>query len=158
MITKLFTVAGKQIWQLLIYRKLALFDYTTSKKHYGTVYLLHGWGDNQTAWVKGGGVNTIINDLETKGTIDSYIYVMPYALKSYYVNYYTDKYNYMDMFASELVPYIDSLYRTKAEANYRAVVGYSMGGYGVINAAGAGYMAPLFYLINILKSLISLYH
>ena len=182
MITKLFTVAGKQIWQLLIYRKLALFvacfstiilvscdktkpldnlpifnryaenvtfyskilnrdvtfalyfpdDYTTSKKHYGTVYLLHGWGDNQTAWVKGGGVNTIINDLETKGTIDSYIYVMPYALKSYYVNYYTDKYNYMDMFASELVPYIDSLYRTKAEANYRAVVGYSMGGYGAI--------------------------
>ncbi len=107
-------------------------DYNTSKADYGTVYLLHGWGDNQTAWVAGGQVNTIINDLETKGMIDSYIYVMPYALKSYYVNYYTSKFNYMDMFANELVPYIDSLYRTKADATHRAVVGYSMGGYGAL--------------------------
>ena len=107
-------------------------DYNTSKADYGTVYLLHGWGDNQTAWVAGGQVNTIINDLETKGMIDSYIYVMPYALKSYYVNYYTNKFNYMDMFANELVPYIDSLYRTKADATHRAVVGYSMGGYGAL--------------------------
>ena len=54
-------------------------DYTTSQARYGTVYLLHGWGDNQTAWIKGGKVHTIINDLETKGTIDPYIYVMPNA-------------------------------------------------------------------------------
>jgi enterochelin esterase-like enzyme len=181
-ITKLFTIKAKQIWQLLLNTKLALFglcfsavifvgcdktkphdnppifnryaenvtffskilnrdvtfalyfpdDYTITQKRYGTVYLLHGWGDDQTAWVKGGNVNAIINDLEAKGAIDSYIYVMPYALKSYYVNYYTDKYNYMDMFANELVPYIDSLYRTKAKANYRVVVGYSMGGYGAM--------------------------
>jgi len=107
-------------------------DYNTSKADYGTVYLLHGWGDNQTAWVAGGQVNTIINDLEAKGIIDSYIYVMPYALKSYYVNYYTNKFNYMDMFVDELVPYIDSLYRTKPDATHRAVAGYSMGGYGAL--------------------------
>lgn len=107
-------------------------DYTTSQARYGTVYLLHGWGDNQTAWIKGGKVHTIINDLETKGTIDPYIYVMPNALKSYYVNYANGKFDYMDMLVNELVPYVDSLYRTKSDANHRAVVGYSMGGYGAV--------------------------
>jgi enterochelin esterase family protein len=43
-------------------------------------------------------------------------------------NEYAYDYEFMDMFVSELVPWIDTQYRTMPEAEYRAVAGVSLGG------------------------------
>ncbi len=46
---------------------------------------------------------------------------MPAAYRTYYVNDYKDTFSYEDMFIQELVPYIDSLFRTKKPA---AIIGH----------------------------------
>lgn len=100
---------------------------------YSVVYLLHGYGDDNNSW---NGqymrVSSIINSLESSGSISPMIYVMPQGFKTYYVNRYTGSYNYMDMFTEELVPYIDKTLRTIPDKGHRAVIGYSMGGYGAM--------------------------
>jgi enterochelin esterase-like enzyme len=60
------------------------------------------------------------------------IFVMPAGFNSYYVNRYNGSMLYMDFFTKELVPHIDSVYRTIKDKEHRAVMGYSMGGYGAI--------------------------
>jgi len=101
-------------------------------ERYATVYLLHGYGGNETDWIKDGEIDHIINDLENDGLIEPMIYVMPEGDNSYYVNKYDGTSDYMRMFTDELVPLIDSHYRTKNDKNQRAVVGFSMGGYGAL--------------------------
>ena len=102
-------------------------------ERYGVVYLLHGYGDDNNSWndqyLR---VSSIINSLEADGSVSPMIYVMPQGFKTYYVNRYSGTYNYMDMFTEELVPYIDKTLRTIPDKKHRAVVGYSMGGYGAM--------------------------
>lgn len=107
-------------------------DYNKENKSYPTVYLLHGFGDNETSWMNGGKIDRIIKSMEENGEIEPMIYIMPQGYNSYYVNRYNGTLNYMDMFVEELVPMIDSLYRTTKKPEQRAVVGYSMGGYGAL--------------------------
>jgi enterochelin esterase-like enzyme len=109
-------------------------NYTRDKAEtYGVVYLLHGYGDNNNSWNDQYlQVTSSINALEDTGTISPMIYVMPQGFKSYYVDKFDGTFNYMKMFVDELVPYIDKLYRTKADKEHRAVVGYSMGGFGAM--------------------------
>jgi len=100
---------------------------------YSVVYLLHGYGDDNNSWNDESlDVTGVIMMLEKAGRISPMIYVLPQGFNSYYVNRYTGRYNYMDMFIKELVPHIDSVYRTKADREHRAVVGYSMGGFGAM--------------------------
>ena len=104
---------------------------TTSR--YGVVYLLHGLGDDNNSWndvyLR---VSSLINEMEDAGNISKMIYVMPQGFRTYYVNRHTGTYDYMDMFVQELVPHIDKTLRTVADREHRAVVGYSMGGYGAM--------------------------
>lgn len=104
-----------------------------STSRYDVVYLLHGYGDDNNSWNdEWMRVSSIINYLESEGSIEPMIYVMPQGFNTYYVNRYNGQYNYMDMFASELVPAIDKTLRTKPDREHRAVIGYSMGGYGAL--------------------------
>lgn len=99
-------------------------------KRYPVVYMCHGYGDNNKSWNdKWLKVEEKVNSLEAEG-LEPMIYVFPNAFKSYYVNRYTGKFNYMDMFIEELIPYIDKTYRTIPDREHRATVGYSMGGFG----------------------------
>lgn len=109
-------------------------DYTTATdKRYGVVYLLHGYGDNHGSWNDQWlHITTLIDSKEAAGEISPMIYVMPQGFNSYYVNRYDGSFDYMDMFAEELVPYIDRTYRTRADRSSRAVAGYSMGGFGAM--------------------------
>ena len=101
-------------------------------RHYPVVYMLHGYGDNHNSWNgKYLHANTKIQSLEGKG-LSEMIYVFPEGFTSYYCNYYNGKYNYMDMFVNEFVPYIDRTFRTLADREHRALTGYSMGGFGAM--------------------------
>ena len=105
-------------------------EYDKTKNTYPVVYLLHGYGDNENSWLKGGNIRTYADRAVANGTSEPVILVMPQGNNTYYVNRYNGDYNYMDMITSELVPLIDEKYRTKKDKRYRAVMGYSMGGYG----------------------------
>jgi S-formylglutathione hydrolase FrmB len=104
--------------------------YDESEESYPVVYLLHGFGDDETAWVKNGGIQFYV-DKHIAETVPM-IYVMPQAFNSYYIDKYNGNFPYMDMFVEELVPEIDSRFRTKKDKSQRAVMGYSMGGYGAL--------------------------
>lgn len=105
-------------------------DYDKSKDPFPVVYLLHGFGDNETAWYKDGLIQFYSDrDADTNGPM---IFVMPEAFNTYYVNRYNGSYPMMDALVTELVPAIDSLFRTIPDAQHRAVMGYSMGGYGAV--------------------------
>jgi S-formylglutathione hydrolase FrmB len=103
-------------------------EYDSLHTNYPVVYLLHGYGDDETAWYKYG----LIEYYSDANASIPMIYVMPQGYNSYYVNKYNGNSPYMDMFVNELVPKIDSLFRTVKNSQQRAVMGFSMGGYGAL--------------------------
>lgn len=102
-------------------------------KTYPVVYMVHGLGDNHNSWNgKYLTANSKIKALESSGQISEMIYVFPEGFSTYYCNYYTGNYRYMDMFIDELVPFIDASFRTIPDREHRSIVGYSMGGFGAM--------------------------
>lgn len=110
-------------------------DYYTSNRRYPVVYLLHGYGDNETGWIQAGGADRIVEDGVKAGELPPMIIVMPDGGATFYVNDYLSKVRYEDMFVQEFIPYIDSSYRTRAKREYRGISGLSMGGFGALTLA-----------------------
>ena len=111
-------------------------SYVSDKdRRYPVVYMLHGYGDDNNSW-NGNWLhgNDKIIALEEQGLSDM-IYVFPQGFTTYYCNFYTGAFNYMDMFIEELIPYIDATYRTIADRQHRSITGYSMGGFGAMALA-----------------------
>ena len=116
-------------------RKFAIYlppDYETSQRSYPVLYLLHGYGDDQTGWVQFGEVLTIADAAIKSGKATSMIIVMPDANTGTigYVNDAKGDWRYEDFFFQEFIPYIEKTYRIKPDKHYRAVAGLSMGGGG----------------------------
>lgn len=107
-------------------------DYYKSNKSYPVVYMLHGLGDDETAWLEYGKIYQIADKAVKDKEIVSMIFVIPQGFRTYYVNDYAGTFRYQDMFVQELIPFIDSHYRTKADRIHRATLGYSMGGFGAL--------------------------
>jgi enterochelin esterase-like enzyme len=104
--------------------------YQASQKRYPVLYLLHGHGGNEMDWVKAGKADSIANKLMEAKSIPEMIVVMPDGRNDYFLNTFDGKFRYEDYFIKELVPFMDSIYRTKPERASRALAGLSMGGYG----------------------------
>ncbi len=105
-------------------------DYATSQRRYPVLYLLHGFSGNENDWIQSGEANRTADKMIANGEIPDMIIVMPDGQNSWYVNQEVGPEKYADFFIKEFIPYIDKNYRTKAEKNYRAISGLSMGGYG----------------------------
>ncbi len=105
-------------------------DYDQSTRRYPVVYLLHGFSDNETAWVQFGEVNLAADRAIADREIPPMIVVMPDAKITWYINDYRGKDRYEDMFVEEFIPYIDKTFRTRAKKEFRGISGLSMGGYG----------------------------
>lgn len=126
------TMNSKILSQGVNYSIVLPEDYYTSNKHYPVVYLLHGLGDNESSWLEYGQISQVADAAVRKKEIIPMIYVMPAGYRNYYVNDYAGTFLYEDMFIRELVPFIDSQYRTLADKSHRATLGYSMGGFGAL--------------------------
>lgn len=116
-------------------RKYSIYlppDYETSQRSYPVLYLLHGFGDDQTGWVQFGEVLTIADEAIKSGQATTMIIVMPDANtgKPGYVNDAKGEWRYEDFFFQEFMPFIEKTYRIKADKRYRAIAGLSMGGEG----------------------------
>lgn len=107
-------------------------NYYETKQSFPVVYLLHGLGDDETSWLEYGQIGQYAGKAIAEKEMIPAIFIMPQGFRTYYVNDYAGTFLYQDMFVKELVPYIDSLFRTIPEREKRAVTGYSMGGFGAM--------------------------
>lgn len=107
-------------------------DYAISNRSYPVVYLLHGYSDNETAWVQFGEVNLAADRAIASGEIPPMIIIMPDAKVTFYVNDETRKDPYEDMFFKEFIPSIEKTYRIRSQKQFRGISGLSMGGYGCL--------------------------
>ena len=98
---------------------------------YPVLYLQHGWGEDETAWSNQGHANLIMDNLIAEGKCEPFIIVMTYGmtneLKWGHMNEF-DWTAFQKVLMDELVPYVDSHFRTIADRDHRAMAGLSMGG------------------------------
>lgn len=101
------------------------FGYETSIKDYPVVYLLHGYNNDYSAWLR---IQPELPDMATRYGI---IIVCPDGDSSWYWDspVKPDK-KYETYITNELIEYIDSHYKTISDKCSRAITGFSMGGHG----------------------------
>ncbi len=104
---------------------------TQLSKRYPVLYLQHGWGEDETAWMNQGRANLIMDNLIAEGKIKPFIIVNTYGMTN------EIKWGGMKDFSiipfqtvliDELIPYVDANFRTIANQSQRAMAGLSMGG------------------------------
>jgi S-formylglutathione hydrolase len=114
-------------------------DYdTNTARRYPVIYLLHGYSESPATWLDQIGVKAILDREIAAHRIPETIVVMPEAGNIYGGGYYRNSPvsgNWADYIAGDLVQFIDSHLRTLSRAGGRAVIGWSMGGYGAIHLA-----------------------
>ena len=99
-------------------------NYESSTRRYPVLYLLHGLGDDNTAW-------TVMTNLSSYAEKMNIIIVMPDGGRSFYINSAAEpKAKFEDFIVKDLVAWADETFRTIPLRRSRAVAGLSMGGYG----------------------------
>lgn len=101
------------------------------KKKFPVLYLQHGWGEDETAWMNQGRANLIMDNMIAEGKCEPFIIVATYGLTNTCVFGRMQEFDwtvFQRVLVEDLVPYIDSHFNTKAEKRYRAMAGLSMGG------------------------------
>ncbi len=114
--------------------------YGSDRRRYHVLYLLHGSGGSYTDWTKLGRAEHILADGQRTAHLPPTIAVMPTGgLEGYYTNWYGRDVDqpsegpapgWASFDIDELIPFIDSHYRTIASRSGRAIAGLSMGGFG----------------------------
>ena len=83
---------------------------------YPVLYLFHGANADEIAWTRLGRANLILDNLLAAGRARPFIVVMPFG------------YGIEKELIADVIPYIESRYRTMSDREHRAIVGLSMGG------------------------------
>ncbi len=100
------------------------YSQDSASVRYPVVYLLNGHGGDHRSW------SYVIN-LDSLATAYGMIIVCPTGLNSWYWDAPADSTLKMESYVTEdLVPWVDSNYRTVADRAGRAITGLSMGGHG----------------------------
>src|SRR5438132_2616590 len=103
-------------------------DYDTNNStRYPVLYLQHGAGEDERAWHKQGRMNFIMDNLIASKKATPMLVVMDrgYATRP---GEAPNKNSFGDVLLEEIIPLIDSKYRTIADRHHRAMAGLSMGG------------------------------
>lgn len=102
-----------------------------AKKKYPVLYLQHGWGEDETAWSNQGCAHLIMDNLIAEGKCKPFIIVMTYGMTNGArygtIGSFSPK-DFETVLVDELIPYVDSHFRTLANKKNRAMAGLSMGG------------------------------
>jgi enterochelin esterase-like enzyme len=101
-------------------------------KRYPVLYLQHGWGENEYGWPNQGKANLIMDNLIAEGKAKPFIIVMTYGMTNDVKigglrNF--DIKPFQTVLIDELIPYIDTNFRTLTDQSNRAMAGLSMGGF-----------------------------
>jgi enterochelin esterase family protein len=117
--------------------------YETSKEKYPVLYLLHGAGGDEEAWIALGRASQILDNLIAKGKAKPMIVVMTNgnviqeaapgeSTMGYYKPSFMIEHTMDGLFEEtfpDVIKFVESNYRVKAEKAGRAIAGLSMGGY-----------------------------
>ena len=106
-------------------------QYEKSNERYPVLYLQHGWGENEYAWFNQGRANLIMDNLIAEGKIQPFIVVTTYGMTNGVRIGGLGGFDYHafeKVLCDELVPYVDTRFRTLARRETRAMAGLSMGG------------------------------
>jgi enterochelin esterase-like enzyme len=118
-------------WRQAMVYTPASYDRSLSTR-YPVLYLQHGSGENETGWTKQGRANFILDNLIAEGRAKPMIVVMDcgYATKAGTTarNPAQDNSAFEEVVINDLIPMIDSSYRTMPSKAQRAMAGLSMGG------------------------------
>ena len=133
--------AGGPNRRLLVYTPPDYFGEV--EKHYPVLYLLHGSGDDETAWTEVGKANLILDNLIASGSAEPMLVVMPnghpvpWARRRRGIG--SDN---TERFRNDLIqgamPLVESLYRVKRGKAHTAITGLSMGGGQSLYCAATG--------------------
>ena len=117
--------------------------YEISAESYPVLYLLHGAGGDEEAWIELGRLAQIMDNLIAEGKAEAMIVVMPNGnvsqqaapgegMRGYYKPQFMEKGtmdgSYEGSFI-DIMNFVEGSYRVKAEKSQRAVAGLSMGGF-----------------------------
>lgn len=105
--------------------------YEKGSQRYPVLYLQHGWGEDETAWSNQGHANLIMDNMIAEGKVKPFIIVMTYGMTNDVRiggirNFSIEP--FQTVLIDELIPYVDSHFRTLTDRNNRAMAGLSMGG------------------------------
>lgn len=107
-------------------------------KRYPVLYLQHGWGEDENGWGAQGHADLIMDNLIADGKANPFLIVMTYGMTNDVPlgggppgpggrpAFNFDKFK--SVLLDDLIPYVDSHYRTLADQPNRAMAGLSMGG------------------------------
>ena len=102
-----------------------------TQARYPVLYLFHGANADETAWHRLGRVNLILDNLRSTGRVKPFIVVMPFGY-GVAPNAPGERGENTAKFGRDLIedviPFVESRYRTIADRDHRAIVGLSMGG------------------------------
>jgi enterochelin esterase-like enzyme len=111
-----------------------------AKKTYPVFYLLHGFSDDASAWTAVGHANVILDNLIAQGKAQPMIVVMPLGYGTMaFVHLGWNAWShtelrdrnfkkFTDALLTEVMPRVESEYRTTKDRGGRAIAGLSMGG------------------------------
>jgi enterochelin esterase-like enzyme len=113
---------------------------TTADARYPVLYLNHGGGDDDSRWSledqrRGGSAPLILDNLIAAGKAKPMIVVMPNtsACASQTPSAPGKDDACTQEYLKDIIPYVDSHYRTRANRENRAIAGLSMGGFVVLH-------------------------
>ena len=113
--------------------------YDEGDRHYPVLYLLHPAGGTHEMWISMGELPQIADDAIRSRMAVPMIIVLPDAsgtgdfhLGRHLGFFSVEGWDYEAYFHKELIPLIDSTYRTLADKKHRAITGASMGGEAAI--------------------------
>jgi enterochelin esterase family protein len=113
--------------------------YHKSTTRYPVLYLVHGGGDVYSSWVTAGAANVILDNLIAQKKAVPMLVVMPFNGNDFphlpvrpnpEGGTHPEFEQYM---TKELIPYVDSTYRTLTDRKHRAMAGLSAGGGATFN-------------------------
>jgi enterochelin esterase-like enzyme len=124
----------------LVYLPPSYRDAVTQHRRYPTLYLLHGSPGSEFDWIRGGKAVQTADTLIGHGEIPDLIMIFPDGNgrggeTSEWGNSFDRKQLMENFVALDLVRFIDQKYRTIPSPGYRAIGGFSMGGFGAMNIA-----------------------
>ena len=124
----------QQKWRhAMVYTPAEYESKKNAKKRYPVLYLQHGMGEDETGWSKQGHMQHIMDNAIASGDAVPMIVVMESGdIKAPFGQGQTmDTYgnSFYPVLLNDLIPYIDSNFRTKTDRENRAMAGLSWGGH-----------------------------
>jgi enterochelin esterase family protein len=98
-------------------------------KKYPVLYLVHGWGEDEKGWSNQGQMANILDGLIESGKAVPMLVVTPSGDIKTNSDIREASGTVIDIYASDLIPFIDQTFRTYTDREHRAMAGLSRGGF-----------------------------